>query len=179
FTDSTVANCLGYADARSVKLVGKELVDGEPAWHVSLVSKFGEAFDFWIDAAHPAHLLKQVHGRDYAVSKYDDAAPGDPLPIEVTTMAYHNGSHSFGKRFVRSNSQFNHAVDPVSFTLAGLNMAIGAEVSDHRVSRMIGYWTGAGLSENAPKQGAEAPIPPKMSDLLGLLDFAPASPDAL
>jgi peroxiredoxin len=95
-------------------------------------------------------------------------------------MDFRNGSPSFGKRIIRTNSRFNVPVDPASFTLAGLGIAIGTPVSDIRIHRSIGYWTGAGLSENLqPKKRTESPAPPNLEDLLALLDYYPTSTDAL
>jgi peroxiredoxin len=49
-----------------------------------------------------------------------------------------------------------------------------------RIHRSLGYWTGAGLSENLPpKKGAEPQSPPKLAELLALLESDPASPEAL
>jgi peroxiredoxin len=178
---STVESSLAYGEAKSIKLVGKESVDGNPAWHVHVQSKYDEPFDFWIEVAHPARVLKHVHGRDFAVSKYDDAAAGNSIPTEVRTMEYRNGAPSFGRRFIRSNAQFNQPVDPASWTLAGLGMPVGIEVSDNRIFRVIGYWNGSGLSENLPSKPGkprEAPTPPNMAELLALLENNPASVDA-
>src|SRR5207247_870349 len=55
---STVENCLSYKEAKSVSLVGKELVEEVPAWHVQVKSKHDESLDFWIDVAHPDHVVK-------------------------------------------------------------------------------------------------------------------------
>src|SRR5205814_9413887 len=125
-------------------------------------------------------VLKQASGSNYVVSKYDDANPRDPIPTEVTTMEFRNGSLSFGMRFIRSNSHFNVSIDPASFTLAGLGMQVGTAVSDNRIHRRIGYWTGTGLSENLPpSNGAESSSAPNLAELLALLENSPGSPEAL
>jgi len=173
----TVENCLGYREAKSLNLIGQELVEGVPAWHVHVQSKYDEPLDFWIEVAHPDRLLKQANGRDVVVSKYEDASS---IPMEVTTMDFRNGSPSFGMRFIRSNSRFDVPVDPSSFTLAGLGMPVGTEVIDNRIHRRIGYWTGVGLSDNLPsKKGTEAQPPPNLAEQLALLENFPASPEAL
>jgi peroxiredoxin len=177
---STVEGCLGYNEAKSIELAGEEIVDGVPAWHVQVRSKYDAVLDFWIDVARPTRVLKQANGSNFVVSKYDDAHPRDPIPAEVTTMDFRNGSPTFGKRFIRSNSHLNVSIDPASFTLAGLGMPVGTAVSDDRIRRRIGYWTGAELSENLPpKNGTEPPAPPNLAGLLALLENNPASPEAL
>jgi|GEM_PF-2293160 len=173
---STVENCLAYHDAKSIDLVGKEEVDGIPAWHVRVHSKYDQSLDFWIDAVRSDRLLKHAHGADVTLSKYDSAALRDTLPMEVTTINMRNGSRSLVQRFVRSNPKYNQSVDPSSFTLAGLKMAVGTPVTDVRNHRGIGYWTGTELSEFPPsKRPAEPQSGPKLAELLALLDFDPAS----
>jgi RNA polymerase sigma factor (sigma-70 family) len=176
---TTVENCLGYQKAKSIHLLGEESVEGVPAWHVQVHTKFDEKLDFWLEASEPTRVLKHARRDDFVVSKYEDKAPRDPIPVEVTGMEFRNGSPSFSKRFIRSNSRFNAPIDPVAFTLAGLGMPVGTSVIDSRNWRQIGYWTGAGLSENLPRKGAEAESAPNMGELLALLEYYPTSPDAL
>ncbi|MGH9645441.1 MAG: TlpA family protein disulfide reductase [Bryobacteraceae bacterium] len=80
---------------------------------------------------------------------------------------------------VRRSAQFNIAVDPASWTLAGLGMKVGTDVSDYRVSRSIGYWTGAGLSEDLPRNRNPQQGPPDRQELDALLENEPSSPWAL
>jgi peroxiredoxin len=177
---STVESCLGYHEAKSIELVGEETLGGVAAWHVQVRSKYDQLLDYWIDVAQPIRVVKQAHGNDFVVSQYDDAKPRDPIPTEVITRIFRNGAPLFYNRFLRSNSRFNMTIDPASFTLAGLGVAVGTRVSDIRISRSIGYWTGAGLSENLPRaKGAEPQSAPKLAELLPLLENDPASPEAL
>jgi hypothetical protein len=176
----TVDNCLAYNEAKSIALVGEETVEEVPAWHVQVQSKYEARLDFWIDRAHPSRVLKQAYGSDFTLSKYDDANAGDPLPVEVTTLTFLKGSPRFRERFIRSNSRFNVPVDPSAFTLAGLGIAVGTPVVDVRIHRSIGHWTGTGLSEDLPrKKGTKPPSPPKLEELLALLNYYPTWPDAL
>jgi len=180
YFSSTIEGCLGYSEAKFINLVGKESVEGVSAWHVELRSKHDETLDFWIDVAQPARLLKQSKGDDFVLSKYDDANPRDPIPIELTTMSSsQNGSLSFGNRFIRSKAQFNMPVDPASFTLAGLGMPVGTPVTDIRIHRIIGYWTGTGLEFLPSQKRTEPQRPPNLAELLALLENYPASSEAL
>jgi RNA polymerase sigma factor (sigma-70 family) len=176
----TMESYLGYPEAKAVSLMGEQTVEGVATWHVRVQTKYEGLLDFWIDKARPDRLIKQSEGSDFVVSKYSDANPRDPFPIEVTTTkSYSNEGRKFITRFVRSNTQLNVAVDPVSFTLAGLGMPVGTSVSDTRISRSLGYWTGAGLSDNPPKKGGKIPPAPNRDELLALLDQSPASSEAL
>jgi peroxiredoxin len=54
-------------------------------------------------------------------------------------------------------------------------MKVGTEVSDNRIMRRIGYWTGSGLSENLPAKGAQPQSAPNLDELMAILDNEPAS----
>jgi RNA polymerase sigma factor (sigma-70 family) len=180
YFNGTIDGFLGYSDAQSIHLVGREAVEGFAAWHVQVQSKYGEALNFWIDVAQPTRVLKQSVGNDWVVSKYDEVTPRDPIPIKVTAMnSYQNGSFEMGTRFVRSNAQFNVTIDPATFTLAGLGMAVGTPVTDIRIHRGIGYWTGTGLEEHPTGKRNEPQTPPNLADLNDLLEYHRASPEGL
>src|SRR5439155_19892578 len=122
---------------------------------------------FWFDVAQPIRVLKQAKGSDFVLSKYDQSAQRDAIPVEVTAAVSHPSGLAFATKFIRSNARFNLAVDPASFTIAGLGMSVGTPVNDIRIHRSIGYWTGAGLSENlpaAPKREAESQPPPNIAE---------------
>ena len=146
------------------------------AWRVQVLSKYDETLDFWIDAAHPQHLLKEASGQNVALSRYDRSS--GPLPSEVITKDYRNGKPLMEIRYLLSNSQFNVPLPASTWTLAGLGMKVGTDVVDVRSSRRIGYWSGTGLSDHLPRRGSEPEPAPEMAELLSLLDDDPASPRA-
>jgi peroxiredoxin len=180
--ENTAENCLGYGAATSVKLIGLESIAGQTAWHVS-VHVHDENLEFWIESAHPARVLRFVHGSDMVDSKYDDAAPNNPIPIEVTTTDYKRGALFSNRRFVTSQVEFNKPVDPATWTLAGLGLKVGTPVSDTRISRGIGYWSGTGLADSPPKMTRDketnSPAAPDRAAQLTLLDSDPRSAEAL
>jgi RNA polymerase sigma factor (sigma-70 family) len=174
FPTSTVESCLAYGEAKSVKLVGRETVEGIASWHVRVLDKWSMNCDFWIDVRHPSHVVQCEYSGNTVVSKFDAAQPKDPIPIEVAM--------GLGRRLLRSNTRFNIRVDPASWTLAGLNMPLGTAVNDDRIHRRIGYWNGTGLSHDlprAPKQTGKAQPPPNPRTLLTLAEKDPKSPFAL
>ena len=176
----TIENDLACNEAKSIQILGKESVEEAPAWHVQVKSKNDVKHDFWISVAQPTQVLKYAQDSDFAISKYDSSFPRDPFPVEVTIMSFQNGVLRYRQKYIRSNSKLNTWIDPVSFTMAGLEIPAGTEVVDMRISRSIGYWTGAGLSENKPaKQETEPLTPPHMDEMLYLLDYNAASPEAL
>lgn len=197
FVTYTIESCLSFKRAKSVQLVGKEPVEGIPAWHVRLQVQFGPTpmnKDFWLEAAHPTRVIKHQFNGDTVWSKYDPANPQDPIPTEVRAMTGHitsgtNPTFYYSHlQLVRRNARFNIPVDPTSWTLAGLGMQIGTDLVDYRISRTIGYWNGSGLSANPPPRppkivstsqpAAQPERPPNPRDLLTLVNKDPKSPFA-
>ncbi len=185
-----VENCLCCGDARSIHLVGKELVEGVAAWHVRVESKYREVLHFWMDASHPERVVKHALGQDVSVSKFDARHLDDPMPVEVTVLSSYGKEKPVSeRRFIRRNARYNIPVDPASWTLAGLDMPVGTAVTDLRINRRIGYWNGSGLSEDPPPAAPPAAkfqsstVKPQSSPnpgrLLALVEEDPKSPFAL
>jgi RNA polymerase sigma factor (sigma-70 family) len=155
FQGDTVANCLAFQNPKLVSLVGKEDVDGIPAWHINVQVATNWPFEFWIDAAHPTHVIKMAEpARPGTVwSKFDPQNPDDPLPIEVNAEDHEGKStnYIYETHTIRRNSRYNVPIESKAFTLAGLEMPIGTSVVDVRIHRIIGYWNGKNLSENFPR----------------------------
>ncbi len=177
---SSVENCLGCDGSRNIQLIGRETIEGGSAWRVQVRSKYGETLDFWISADQPERLLKHASRGSTVVSSYDRANPRDCLPTEVFVNFVQNGATVLRQQIVRSNSQFNILVSPASFTLAGLGMKAGTPVSDIRIQRRIGYWTGSELSENLPRKSNPAVEPARPpAEPLATLENNPGSPEGL
>jgi len=170
----TIETCLGYKDAKAVKLIGQEPIEGDLAWHIQVNSKYDDIRDFWIDVLHPTRVLKaKAQQNGYAsLSRYSDTDLKDPLPIEIREID--SGPRGFRWDFARRRTEYNVSIAPVCWTLDGLHMKVGTEVSDDRNHpRRIGFWNGAGLSELAPKDQPQQP--PNRAELLALLDNDAAS----
>ncbi|MBL9128496.1 MAG: sigma-70 family RNA polymerase sigma factor, partial [Verrucomicrobiales bacterium] len=147
---SSVEGCLLLEKAKELRLIGREYLDGAPTWHVRALTPFGDAIDFWVDATNPVRVPKvATRGRE-AVSTFDPAAPGDPIPRTVV-MTENPSRFEYRGRLRVSDVRYGVPVDPKTFTLAGLSMAVGTDVVDVRLHRRIGYWTGKGLSEDLPR----------------------------
>ncbi len=179
---STIDGCLGYIRAKSIKLVGRELVEGVDAWHVRVIPHYDTPLDFWIDIARPERLLKCLAGKDVVVSRYD-ANSRDPLPSQVHIEEYRDGAQlQFRRRFDRVSATFDLPVDPALWTMAGLGMPVGTVVNDLRIHRSIGYWNGVGLSASPPPARAsksartvEPVVPVDRAELLASLETMPES----
>jgi hypothetical protein len=185
--------CLGFSEYLPVgsgverwlktgpqELVGDDTVDGIPAIHLRIGAPNEALQEYWLDKAHPEHLLLYSYRDDQVRSRYDDSDPRDPLPVEVESSTYRNGKLTRHSRLVRTSARYNVPVEPSSFTLAGLGIPIGTSVDDNRIHRRIGYWTGSGLSEQFVRPGAtNTASGPGLVELLASLDQDPQSPEAL
>jgi len=175
--DGSVESCLV---AKKAKLVGEESIDGIPAFHVCVEFDSGVSLDYWIDKDRPERLIQHTYGLDIVKSRFDEVNLNDPIPVEVNTMSFRNGTLEYSSQLLRSKVSYNVPVDQTNFSLAGLGMPVGTEVSDNRIHRMIGYWNGFGLSENLPKTSELSPTNSlKPDNRLILLGNDPASPEAL
>jgi RNA polymerase sigma factor (sigma-70 family) len=158
--------------ASSLTLIGREMVADRPAWHVRVQAPDG-AQDFWVDVRHPTHLVKQeapAAGLSL-VSIFDEQHPADPLPVEVTSVNYYGGNpRPWVTRMFRWNSRYDVPIDPKAWSLAGLGMPVGTAVADDRLMRRIGYWTGAGLSDDFPRNS----LPPA-DNTASTLEYTPES----
>ena len=163
---------------RSVQLLDQELVAGSATWHLRVLME--QPLDLWLDLAHPTWVLKVQAGSSIATSRYEASAAGSSaIPVEVIHTDSREGGPAFGTHLLQTASQLNTTVAPETFTLSGLGMKIGTSVSDIRIHRRIGYWTGTGLSENLPdKKSAAAEDQPSLEGMLAVLDDNDPGSDA-
>ena len=174
-----IENNLDLDEAKAIQLVGRELVDGTPTWHVHMISKYGQRLEFWIDTDRPLQVVKHSVGVDEVRSIFDSSSPGYPLPNEVGIRVFHGTSFSSATRIAITRASGNSPIESVRWTLAGLGMAVGTSVTDERVRRRLGYWTGSGLSENIPSKDEVRKSVPDQAEQLLLLDNDPQSRAAL
>lgn len=150
----TVESTLQYTNSKSFSLIGEDIVNDHAVWHVkysNTTSKFPYTFDFWISKDKPHRVHKQFHNGETAWSTYNEDDASDPLPVKVVAGKF-DGDVPAGRisTFRRFNTAYNIDVPSNTWTIAGLRPPIGAEVSDERLHRRIGYWDGTGVSEKYP-----------------------------
>ncbi len=141
---ATVAGYLEFRNPKLVSLVGKEDVNGIPAWHISVQAATNWPIEFWIDVAHPTHVIKMAEPNrpGIAWSKYDPQNPNDPLPIEVNVVAYRgyegkSTNNMDETHMIRLDSRYNVPIEPKAFTLAALGMPVGTPINDVQTHRRI------------------------------------------
>lgn len=155
--EDSVDNCVAYRGAKSVSLVGTEMVNGHRTWHVRVVDRYGQHVDFWIEDARgfPVHKyqFRTPSGgyRAVSVSRYNPDKMNEPIPVHVESAGYDERDQMIEQRIVTVlEADSGIEVDTEVWELAGLGLPVGTPVSDLRLKQRIGYWDGRGLSKNVP-----------------------------
>ena len=169
-----MTSCLGYQKAKSVTLVGPEQVRGKSTWHVRVVDSNEQQRDFWIEpvAGFPVH--RQEFSTNSGIGNCrTEVYCGDNsrcswLPSRVETK-YDN---RLNREVTVSNVEFDVRIPPETWTFAGLDLLIGTPIADLRIHQRIGYWDGAGLSQDLPpsvrrSEATPKPAAPKANDSSG------------
>jgi RNA polymerase sigma factor (sigma-70 family) len=175
FATGTPDSALSLNCADVVSLVGQEEVEGIPAWHIRVRCRDFDR-NYWISVAQPDRLLRNAEYGDVYTSYYAPDRPRDPLPIKVLVQTRHGI-----QKFERTAGEYNFSVDPATFTLAGLGMLRGTSVVDERSMRSLGYWTGAGLSEELPptQESSENSASPTLLEQVATLNMEPDTENGL
>jgi hypothetical protein len=148
--DRGLDQCLAYKNAKSVRVVGAEEIQGTSAMHVEVMDSFDQRHEFWIDRASPFRVLKYSFDnghqtRQVSLSTYE---PGGVLPSKVVVeWLNEDGSLRVEKRMVTARElQLNDSIDPQEFTLAAIATIIppGTPVADLRMKQRLGYFIGEG-----------------------------------
>ena len=104
--------------------------------------------EFWIDVKQPTRVLKaRADSNTVIISRYDDANPGDPLPVEMIVTIDYPKPRSHEIRIVRRRKTYHVSIDLSAWTLAGFGMPVGTPIYDTRMANRKGYWDGSGISE--------------------------------
>lgn len=178
FATGTVDSALSLNCADAVTLVGQEEIDGIPSWHVRVRCRDFDR-NFWVSVAQPDRLIRHAENGDVYTSSYSADHPRDPLPVKVIIQTRHGI-----QELHRTAGEYNISIDPATFTLAGLGMPPGTMVNDDRASRSLGYWTGAGLSEDFPRKEESEPATadpnaPTLLEQLAVLETEPETETGL
>lgn len=179
YEGTALETCMGFREARTIALAGREEVDGIAAWHVRVLTRYDEWLSFWFDVEHPTRVLKVQSRSETMRSKYESRIDDVPIPTEVMHLGGAKGRTITVTRvrYLRRNARLDAPIDPAVFTLAGLDMELGTSVTDVRNHRALGYWNGAGLSPFPPssRQSQEPRVGPDVGQLLAAMDNDPGS----
>lgn len=149
--NDTVANSLAYRGAKSVTVVGREEIGGMPCWHVRVLDSYDQERGFWISDDESFRVYKctfSANGQNLETrSTYSQQETGWALPESIANRKFDRAGQV--DQLIEASvtkAEFNVAVDPRLWTLAGLEMPLGEMVIDERIRRVIGHFDGQGLT---------------------------------
>jgi hypothetical protein len=118
----TVANYLAVREGETVTLVGRDSLDGLPAWHVRGVhAARGSTRDLWIEPGPSYRVLKVEYsftgGRQVITSTYGPPGPGAALPVRTVARSVDpDGSLRSETIMQRLSASFDDAIPPGTWT---------------------------------------------------------------
>ncbi|MFO0809577.1 MAG: hypothetical protein U0746_13215 [Gemmataceae bacterium] len=148
-----IGEYLSNPKATGWQVVGREAVDGRPAWHVHFEVQVGGSnpnptFSLWVSDRSPFQIYKldntNLGGRYLVVSQYE----GDsPLPARMNSKRYTtDGKLDFEIDVTVKSMALNVPVDATVGTMASLGVPIGETVTDQIAHKNIGAWNGVDMS---------------------------------
>jgi len=152
WVDST-ENTLPYRfNPSKIELIGRENVGNLPAWHVRLtliVPEGNAIWDYWVDDTREFRLYRADYNGVQSYSYYeDDSYPW--LPRRVVSKEYRYSPD--GAPTIRAErgleileAKANVTLPKSRWTLAGMSIKPGTDVSDGVLQRRIGTWDGKRL----------------------------------
>ncbi len=166
--NKSVADCLAYRQAKSITLVGREPISDVNCWHVHVVDSYGQNRHFWVGDDPSFRVYKcsfLAYGqRLEATSSYGEPGVDRTVPESVLTRKFdRSGQVDRLTEITVIKAEYNVAVDPKLWTLAGLGMPLGEMVIDERIHRVAGHFDGQGLTPRLPdaiRKGREAQLRP-------------------
>jgi len=162
-TQETVASRLNYANAKGVKIVGRDTVFEHDAWHLVLDMPLVNPRDpnstseihIWVDdiEGFPVYQIQdRIQGKVH--TEYD-CTYRDPIKNNVLPIRYRrrhdldeHGRARVEMVFEEKQAEYSITVDPKEFTLAALNPRFGSRVFDERVRGMRGFWDGQQITKS-------------------------------
>ena len=171
FATQTAEDFLTFDDGVKVEEPIPVDLHGKSALQIVVSRTDGSQRRFWFDAEKTARVVR-VEGiepdgaTDFVVtSEFAD----DAMPTKIVKKMFRQRKLFIETTFVRGQAMFDVAADPAWWSLAGLDMHVGAPVTDIRIRQRIGYWDGQGLSQSLPssaKSGRPSASPPHSGKLL-------------
>ncbi len=117
----TVANYLAVREGETMTLVGRDSLDGLPAWHVRGVrAARGSTRDLWIEPGPSYRVLKAEYafagGRQVIASTYGPPGPGAALPVRTVARAIDPDGSMRSETIVQRSSATFDAIPPETWT---------------------------------------------------------------
>lgn len=152
--------CFWYENVDSMAIVGVEKRGDVEVCKIRVNrSAWNSTREYWIDESEfrVHRLITDLEGFHLdIVSEFTDPRIPAPFPSRVTTRREVAGQIPDRREFVVKSLELDAKIDPERFTLQTMDLTPNTPVVDYRISRIIGYWNGEGISEH--------PIPTKVQD---------------
>jgi len=170
--DYDIAICLLYGN-RSNFSVSRGELDGRPVYIVECRDGEGNSFApthwrLYIEEPGFRLLRRTVETQFSRIQIDNDYSNQKFLPFPTKTHVYRvrtDGEVVFDRHITVKDVQIKKSFPPDTFTLAGLDLPLNADVLDYRISRRVGYWDGEKLVDNPVRISAlesqESPSPRK------------------
>jgi outer membrane lipoprotein-sorting protein len=154
-----IIQCLGYRDARDVRLVGTEPVGGVAARKVDITDKHGATRSLWIDPTG-FRVLKFVYVDGEGLTQVSTPSYQDDevIPSKVSVEWFDSAGKPNGqtRTLTVQDARFGQPIDAATFTLQGMKVPLGVPVVDLRIKERLGYWNGSGVSTSVEDAGSKA-----------------------
>lgn len=151
--DTTVKDCLWIEDHESLEVVDQESLHGVNTWKVK-ASRRGATAEFWIEEpSFRVHrkIVETPFMRIVIDSEFDSDKEQSSFPSRVTTQRVHKKDELKDRNeeriYIVKSFDTDADIPLERFTLKAMDLPFNTPVVDYRISRIVGYWDGEGLSE--------------------------------
>lgn len=158
----TVKDCLWYHKSKKLEVVGQESLHGINVWRVRAVRE-EDTSDYWIEEPSFRVYRRTLKSEWMSIvieSEYDASRPQSPFPSRV--VAKRNQIGPVPKHevvYIIKSFEPGAHIPPDRFTLKSMELPVNTPVVDYRISRIVGYWDGEGLSKDPVNRGQLPPAP--------------------
>ncbi len=156
----TVKDCLWYHKSKKLEVVGQESLHGIKTWRVR-ATRDDVTSDYWIEEpsfrVHRRTLTR--HGTKIEIeSEFDSNPPLSPFPSRVIAKRT-DPARKHEVIYIVKSFDVGVRIPPDRFTLKSMDLPINTPVVDYRISRIVGYWDGEGLSKEPVYRGQQPSAP--------------------
>jgi hypothetical protein len=156
----TVKDCLWYDNPQKLEVVGQESLHGIKVWRVRAVRNEDTA-NYWIE--EPSFRVHRVTFKSPWTSieiefEFDASSPQSPFPSRVVAKR-EDKVQKHEVTYIIKSLDAGAPISPDRFTLKSMELPFNTPVVDYRISRIVGYWDGQGLSKDPAQPGQQPPGP--------------------
>jgi len=158
WSDTPQSTTLVGCTSCKYELIGRENVEGRPAWHIRVTVSGGSRFDYWIDETKAFRVYRKDWNNVQTYSYYENEKyPW--LPSRVVSKHYDLSGLLQKETIMEIMEAKADVVFPKNrWTILGMGLKSGTDIVDHNLSRSVGVWNGALVVPSADL----APAPQKL-----------------